>query len=34
LSLHPLCGGAPPEIGWETLELVAKRVMPALADAD
>jgi alkanesulfonate monooxygenase SsuD/methylene tetrahydromethanopterin reductase-like flavin-dependent oxidoreductase (luciferase family) len=31
LSLHPLCGGAPPEIGWETLELVAKRVLPALA---
>jgi alkanesulfonate monooxygenase SsuD/methylene tetrahydromethanopterin reductase-like flavin-dependent oxidoreductase (luciferase family) len=31
LSLHPLCGGAPPEIGWETLELVAKRVQPALA---
>jgi alkanesulfonate monooxygenase SsuD/methylene tetrahydromethanopterin reductase-like flavin-dependent oxidoreductase (luciferase family) len=31
LTLHPLCGGCPPELGWETLELVAHRVLPALA---
>ena len=23
LALHPLCGGCPPELAWETLELVA-----------
>jgi alkanesulfonate monooxygenase SsuD/methylene tetrahydromethanopterin reductase-like flavin-dependent oxidoreductase (luciferase family) len=31
LPLQPLCGGCPPELAWETLELVASRVMPALA---
>jgi alkanesulfonate monooxygenase SsuD/methylene tetrahydromethanopterin reductase-like flavin-dependent oxidoreductase (luciferase family) len=31
LALHPLCGGCPPELAWETLELVADRVLPALA---
>jgi alkanesulfonate monooxygenase SsuD/methylene tetrahydromethanopterin reductase-like flavin-dependent oxidoreductase (luciferase family) len=31
LALHPLCGGCPPELAWETLELVADKVMPALA---
>jgi alkanesulfonate monooxygenase SsuD/methylene tetrahydromethanopterin reductase-like flavin-dependent oxidoreductase (luciferase family) len=31
LALHPLCGGCPPELAWETLELVATKVMPALA---
>jgi len=31
LSLHPLCGGVAPEVGWETLELVAQKVLPALA---
>jgi len=30
LVLHPLCGGCPPELGWETLDLVANRVLPAL----
>jgi alkanesulfonate monooxygenase SsuD/methylene tetrahydromethanopterin reductase-like flavin-dependent oxidoreductase (luciferase family) len=30
VSLHPLCGGVAPEIGWETLELVATKVLPAL----
>lgn len=29
-SLHPLCGGLPPEYGWETLELIADKVLPAL----
>jgi alkanesulfonate monooxygenase SsuD/methylene tetrahydromethanopterin reductase-like flavin-dependent oxidoreductase (luciferase family) len=31
LALHPLCGGLSPEIGWETLELVAAKVLPAVA---
>ena len=30
LALHPLCGGIPPEIAWESLELVASKVQPAL----
>jgi alkanesulfonate monooxygenase SsuD/methylene tetrahydromethanopterin reductase-like flavin-dependent oxidoreductase (luciferase family) len=30
LALHPLCGGIPPEIAWESLELVRDRVQPAL----
>jgi alkanesulfonate monooxygenase SsuD/methylene tetrahydromethanopterin reductase-like flavin-dependent oxidoreductase (luciferase family) len=28
--LHPLCGGIPPEHGWQCLELYASRVLPAL----
>jgi alkanesulfonate monooxygenase SsuD/methylene tetrahydromethanopterin reductase-like flavin-dependent oxidoreductase (luciferase family) len=32
LALHPLCGGIPPEIAWESLELVAARVIPQLGD--
>jgi alkanesulfonate monooxygenase SsuD/methylene tetrahydromethanopterin reductase-like flavin-dependent oxidoreductase (luciferase family) len=31
LALHPLCGGIPPEIAWESLELVAAEVQPRLA---
>ncbi len=31
LALHPLCGGCPPELAWDTLHLVAERVLPALA---
>jgi alkanesulfonate monooxygenase SsuD/methylene tetrahydromethanopterin reductase-like flavin-dependent oxidoreductase (luciferase family) len=30
LALHPLCGGIPPEVAWESLELIAARVQPAL----
>jgi alkanesulfonate monooxygenase SsuD/methylene tetrahydromethanopterin reductase-like flavin-dependent oxidoreductase (luciferase family) len=30
LLLHPLCGGIPPSLAWEHLELVGKRVLPAL----
>ena len=30
LALHPLCGGCPPELAWETLDLVADQVLPAL----
>jgi len=30
LSLHPLCGGTPPELGWECLRLVEEKVLPAL----
>lgn len=29
LPLHPLCGGCPPELAWETLHLVAAEVVPA-----
>jgi hypothetical protein len=31
LCVHPLCGGLAPEIGWETLHLIATKVQPALA---
>lgn len=31
LALHPLCGGCPPELAWESLQLVADRVLPALS---
>jgi alkanesulfonate monooxygenase SsuD/methylene tetrahydromethanopterin reductase-like flavin-dependent oxidoreductase (luciferase family) len=30
LLLHPLCGGTPPELAWETLRLVGERIMLAL----
>ena len=30
LLLHPMCGGLPPEIAWESVRLVAEKVMPAL----
>ena len=30
LLLHPLCGGIPPAVAWEHLELVGKKVLPAL----
>jgi alkanesulfonate monooxygenase SsuD/methylene tetrahydromethanopterin reductase-like flavin-dependent oxidoreductase (luciferase family) len=28
VALHPLMGGMPPELGWESLELFANKVMP------
>jgi alkanesulfonate monooxygenase SsuD/methylene tetrahydromethanopterin reductase-like flavin-dependent oxidoreductase (luciferase family) len=33
VALHPLCGGTPPDIGWETMELVATKVLPAVRAA-
>jgi alkanesulfonate monooxygenase SsuD/methylene tetrahydromethanopterin reductase-like flavin-dependent oxidoreductase (luciferase family) len=33
LLMQPLCGGIPPALAWEHLELVAKRVLPALRGA-
>jgi alkanesulfonate monooxygenase SsuD/methylene tetrahydromethanopterin reductase-like flavin-dependent oxidoreductase (luciferase family) len=30
LTLHPLCGGCPPEDAWRSLELVGREVLPAL----
>jgi alkanesulfonate monooxygenase SsuD/methylene tetrahydromethanopterin reductase-like flavin-dependent oxidoreductase (luciferase family) len=30
LRLHPLMGGLPPDLAWESLELVAAKVLPAL----
>jgi alkanesulfonate monooxygenase SsuD/methylene tetrahydromethanopterin reductase-like flavin-dependent oxidoreductase (luciferase family) len=29
---HPLCGGTPPELGWETLRLFEEKVLPAFPD--
>lgn len=31
---HPLCGGTPPELGWESLELFASKVLPQLPTSD
>lgn len=28
--IHPLCGGIDPEIGWESLNLIAEEVLPAI----
>jgi alkanesulfonate monooxygenase SsuD/methylene tetrahydromethanopterin reductase-like flavin-dependent oxidoreductase (luciferase family) len=30
LTLQPLCGGCPPEFAWESLHVIADKVMPAL----
>lgn len=30
LALHPLCGGIPPELAWQSLELIAAKVQPEL----
>jgi hypothetical protein len=30
LLLQPLCGGIPPDLAWEHLHLVERRVLPAL----
>ena len=31
--VHPLCGGIAPEVGWESMHLIAEEVVPALAGA-
>ena len=28
---HPLCGGTPIEVGWESLELYVNKVLPNIA---
>jgi alkanesulfonate monooxygenase SsuD/methylene tetrahydromethanopterin reductase-like flavin-dependent oxidoreductase (luciferase family) len=33
LRLHPLMGGLPPDLSWESLELVASKVLPRLREA-
>jgi len=33
LLLHPLCGGMPPSLAWEHLEVLEKRVLPAARPA-
>jgi hypothetical protein len=33
LLLQPLCGGLPPALAWKHLELLEKRVLPALRPA-
>jgi alkanesulfonate monooxygenase SsuD/methylene tetrahydromethanopterin reductase-like flavin-dependent oxidoreductase (luciferase family) len=30
ITLHPLCGGCDPEIGWESLHLFTEQVMPRI----
>jgi alkanesulfonate monooxygenase SsuD/methylene tetrahydromethanopterin reductase-like flavin-dependent oxidoreductase (luciferase family) len=30
LSMQPLCGGCPPELAWESLHVLADKVLPAL----
>lgn len=30
--VHPLCGGIDPEVGWESMHLIADEVIPALAE--
>jgi len=30
ITLHPMCGGAPPELAWESLHLLEREVLPAL----
>jgi alkanesulfonate monooxygenase SsuD/methylene tetrahydromethanopterin reductase-like flavin-dependent oxidoreductase (luciferase family) len=30
LTLQPLCGGCPPDLAWESLQVVADKVLPAL----
>jgi alkanesulfonate monooxygenase SsuD/methylene tetrahydromethanopterin reductase-like flavin-dependent oxidoreductase (luciferase family) len=30
IVLHPLCGGTPPDTGWQSLELFVDKVMPRL----
>jgi alkanesulfonate monooxygenase SsuD/methylene tetrahydromethanopterin reductase-like flavin-dependent oxidoreductase (luciferase family) len=30
IALQPLCGGLPPELAWQSLRLVAEKVMPAV----
>ena len=30
IILHPLMGGIPPALGWESLELFASKVLPRL----
>lgn len=30
ITHHPLCGGTPPDLAWESLQLFADRVLPAM----
>jgi alkanesulfonate monooxygenase SsuD/methylene tetrahydromethanopterin reductase-like flavin-dependent oxidoreductase (luciferase family) len=30
ITLHPLCGGTPPEVGWESLRLFTEQVLPRI----
>ena len=34
LLMQPLCGGLPPELAWESLELLAAKVLPALGEGE
>lgn len=32
ITVHPLCGGTPPELAWPSLELFADKVLPRLSE--
>lgn len=34
LLLHPMMAGLPPELGWSSLELFERAVLPRLAELD
>jgi hypothetical protein len=34
LMLHPLMGGLDPDLAWESLELIASKVIPRLSAAE
>ncbi len=34
LTLHPLMGGLPPDLSWESLELIAAKVLPRLHERE
>lgn len=34
VTLHPLCGGTPPELGWASLKLFASAVLPTIRELD
>jgi hypothetical protein len=33
LALQPLCGGVPPALAWQSLQLIGQKVLPALKPA-
>jgi hypothetical protein len=33
VTTHPLCGGIPPSVSWEHLELLGNEVIPRVKDS-
>ena len=31
INLHPMCGGVPPQLAWDTLRLLERDVLPAFS---